>query len=146
MVTNVPSKESVIRKGWVDPDRIKELRQRKGFSQRKLAETAGVPFNTYIKIESGVRPNPQIETIDKIAYVLGVPHTQLGRPGVPVPRLSKPTPPPKGSVPDATLRRLIFTVKRKQAEITHLLDSLLEEVGGVPGGGGNIEPDEEEGS
>ena len=51
---------------------LKKLRQKKGWSQEKLAREAGISYNTLIKIERGVIKNPKIDTIIKIANALGV--------------------------------------------------------------------------
>ena len=53
-------------------DNIKKYRNKLGVSQDKLSKLADVTYNTIIKIESGVNTNPTIETLSKIAKVLGV--------------------------------------------------------------------------
>ena len=52
--------------------RIKELRNKKGFSQEKLARLADVSYNTIVKIESGESKNPTIQTMAGIAKALGI--------------------------------------------------------------------------
>jgi transcriptional regulator with XRE-family HTH domain len=47
--------------------RLKELRRRAGWSQQKLAEKAGLSYNTITKIEQGAATMPTIQTIVKIA-------------------------------------------------------------------------------
>ena len=47
--------------------RLKELRKRTGWSQQKLAEKAGLSYNTITKIEQGAATKPTIQTMIKIA-------------------------------------------------------------------------------
>lgn len=56
--------------------RIKELREEKSISQEKLALDAGLNRAYIGYIERGER-NPSIETVAKIAKVLGVPLHEL---------------------------------------------------------------------
>jgi transcriptional regulator with XRE-family HTH domain len=51
---------------------IKRLRQEKGLSQDKLSKLADLSLNTVVKIELDNRPNPTIETVQRIAKALGV--------------------------------------------------------------------------
>ena len=53
-------------------ERIKELRKKAGWSQQKLAEKAGLSYNTITKIEQGTAKQPTIQTIVKIADAFGV--------------------------------------------------------------------------
>jgi transcriptional regulator with XRE-family HTH domain len=48
------------------------LRKEKGWSQERLAQKAGISYNTLIKIERGGIKNPKIETVIKLASALGV--------------------------------------------------------------------------
>ena len=52
--------------------KIKQLREKKGLSQEKLARIADVSNNTIVNIESGKQTNPTIETVSKIAKALDV--------------------------------------------------------------------------
>jgi len=47
--------------------RLKELRKKFGWSQQKLAEKAGLSYNTITKIEQGAATKPTIQTMIKIA-------------------------------------------------------------------------------
>ena len=47
--------------------RLKELRKKSGWSQQKLAEEAGLSYNTITKIEQGAATKPTIQTMIKIA-------------------------------------------------------------------------------
>ena len=47
--------------------RLKELRKRACWSQQKLAEKAGLSYNTITKIEQGAATKPTIQTMIKIA-------------------------------------------------------------------------------
>ena len=51
---------------------LKKLREKKGFSQDRLAKLADVANNTIIKIEQGENTNPTLATLKKIAKALGV--------------------------------------------------------------------------
>ncbi len=52
--------------------RIKELRLKNGLSQDLVSKKANLSFQTISKIEAGSTPNPTIDTVRKIADVLGV--------------------------------------------------------------------------
>ncbi|MEW6100763.1 MAG: helix-turn-helix transcriptional regulator [Candidatus Omnitrophota bacterium] len=49
-----------------------KIRKEKGWSQEKLAQEAGVSYNTLIKIERKGIKNPKIETVIKLADALEV--------------------------------------------------------------------------
>lgn len=51
---------------------IKRIRQEKGISQDRLSKLADLSFNTVVTVESGVNPNPTIETLTKIAKALEI--------------------------------------------------------------------------
>jgi len=51
---------------------LKKLRQEKGISQDRLSKLADLSLNTVVTVESGVNPNPTIETLTKIAQALEV--------------------------------------------------------------------------
>jgi transcriptional regulator with XRE-family HTH domain len=51
---------------------IKVLREKKGWTQEKLAQEAGISYQTLIKIEHGGIKNPRLETLIKIAKSLEV--------------------------------------------------------------------------
>jgi len=58
------------------------LRKQKGWSQEKLAQEAGISYNTLIKLERNGIKNPKIETVIKLADALGVSLDKLvGREG-----------------------------------------------------------------
>ena len=52
--------------------RLKELRKKAGWSQQKLAEKAGLSYNTITKIEQGVATMPTIQTMVKLADAFGI--------------------------------------------------------------------------
>ena len=52
-------------------ERIREARLKAGFTQRMLADELGISFINVSQWENGAR-NPKIETLQKIAEVLGV--------------------------------------------------------------------------
>ena len=51
---------------------LKKIRNKKEWSQEKLAREANISYQTLIKIERGGIKNPKIETIIKLAKALGV--------------------------------------------------------------------------
>jgi transcriptional regulator with XRE-family HTH domain len=51
---------------------IRKLRQEKGISQDRLSKEANLALNTIVKIETGEKPNPTVDTLKKIAKALGV--------------------------------------------------------------------------
>ena len=51
---------------------IKRLRQAKGISQDKLSKLADLSLQTVVKMELDEKPNPTIETVQKIAKAFGV--------------------------------------------------------------------------
>jgi len=53
-------------------NRLKELRKESGWSQQKLAEKAGLSYNTITKIEQGAATKPTIHTMIKIANAFDV--------------------------------------------------------------------------
>ncbi len=52
--------------------KVKQLREKLGLSQEKLARLADVSNNTIINIEAGKQDNPTIATLKKVAKALGV--------------------------------------------------------------------------
>jgi len=52
--------------------KVKQLREKLGLSQEKLARLADVSNNTIINIEAGKQDNPTIETLKKVAKALNV--------------------------------------------------------------------------
>lgn len=57
-------------------EKIKEVREQKGLTQKTLGELCGVTDNVIRHYEKGLRV-PKIETLDKIARSLGVPLSEL---------------------------------------------------------------------
>ena len=52
--------------------KIKKIRQRRGFSQEKLARRTDISLNTLTKIESGFTKQPSFQTIVKLARALEI--------------------------------------------------------------------------
>jgi len=48
-------------------ERLRQLRNKAGWSQQKLAEKAGLSYNVVTKIEQGVARRPTIQTMMKLA-------------------------------------------------------------------------------
>jgi len=61
--------------------RIRELRNKKGMSQEKLARLADVSYNTIVKIEAGDSKNPTFQTMTGISKALGVSLDELAKNG-----------------------------------------------------------------
>ena len=61
---------------------LKSFRNKKGWSQEKLAREANISYHTVIKLEQRVIKNPRIETVIKLADALEVSLDELvGREG-----------------------------------------------------------------
>lgn len=56
---------------------LRELREKKGWSQAKLAEQVGVSDAYIAQLETGVRKNPSLDMLKRLASKLGVPVTEL---------------------------------------------------------------------
>ena len=54
---------------------IKTLREEKGLSQKALAERVGVTDAYITMLETGVRKNPSLAVLQRLAKALGVPVT-----------------------------------------------------------------------
>jgi transcriptional regulator with XRE-family HTH domain len=52
--------------------RVKELRKQRGWTQQKLAEKAGLAFNTITKIEQSLAEHPNLKTLLKLADAFGI--------------------------------------------------------------------------
>ena len=53
-------------------DKIKQLRNKQGLTQDKLARKSELPYTTLTKIETNVITKPTIQTVMKIAKGLGI--------------------------------------------------------------------------
>lgn len=63
-------------------ENLKSFRRKKGWSQQKLAEAAGLSYVTITKIEQGRAKKPTIQSMVKLADALGVTLDELvGRTG-----------------------------------------------------------------
>jgi transcriptional regulator with XRE-family HTH domain len=51
---------------------LKSFRNKKGWSQEKLAREANISYHTVIKLEQSVINNPRIDTVIKLADALEV--------------------------------------------------------------------------
>jgi len=51
---------------------LKKIRKQKGISKDRLSKLADLSLNTIVNIESGVNPNPTIDTLTRIAEGLKV--------------------------------------------------------------------------
>lgn len=121
------------------PDLLKELREKEGLTQGKMADSLNVPVRTYGSWERGER-QPDFDTLVKIAdhfnvstdYLLG--RVQMGI------TVKKEPPPaksddeyevvihPQQKVPDAQeLERIILSAVKK--EIPNLIDAELKKRG-----------------
>ncbi|PJJ02395.1 helix-turn-helix protein [Streptomyces sp. 2333.5] len=57
--------------------RLRDIRKRRGMSQRELAKGSGVLLSLIRKLEQGERADTRLETARQLAVALGVPTTQL---------------------------------------------------------------------
>jgi transcriptional regulator with XRE-family HTH domain len=58
-------------------DRIREVRNRAQMSQEELARRAGMSLNGVAILERGVRKDPHVSTLSKLAEALDVPVIEL---------------------------------------------------------------------
>ena len=67
------------KEGWAMEfgKKIRELRKKKGLSQRELAQLVGIDFTYLSKIETGDLPPPSDEVIAKLAQYLGADEEEL---------------------------------------------------------------------
>ena len=72
---------TVITGGNVSPRRlstvIRRLREAQDMTQEQLAKKAGVTQGYIAQLESGLKKNPSLPTLKKLARALGVPVTEL---------------------------------------------------------------------
>ncbi|MCG2711084.1 MAG: helix-turn-helix transcriptional regulator [Candidatus Omnitrophica bacterium] len=52
--------------------KVKALRKKKGWSQQKLAQEAGLSFNAITKIEQGKALHPTLKTLIKLSDVFNI--------------------------------------------------------------------------
>ena len=52
--------------------KLKDLRRRKGMTQREVAESAGLTKETVDALENGRNGNPTLETLKRLAECYGV--------------------------------------------------------------------------
>jgi transcriptional regulator with XRE-family HTH domain len=56
---------------------LKALREKKGLSQAEVAKRTGVTRFYVSQLESGLRKNPSLPVLKRLARALGVPVTEL---------------------------------------------------------------------
>jgi transcriptional regulator with XRE-family HTH domain len=52
--------------------RLKSIREQRGWSQSALAERSGVPYETIYRVERGTHQEPRVSIAAKLARTLGV--------------------------------------------------------------------------
>jgi transcriptional regulator with XRE-family HTH domain len=57
--------------------RIRELRKKKGLTQEKLAELAGIDYKHVQLLESKNPPYPKLDTLEKLAKAFKIPLSKL---------------------------------------------------------------------
>ena len=79
----IPTVSSVVALG----ERIRRLRQKRGLTQRALADAAGVSLVYLRKLEAGERTSPSFPVLERLARALGaavrlelIEHPKGGRP------------------------------------------------------------------
>lgn len=60
--------------------RVRQLREARGFTQEKFAEKVDLGYKYYQSLESGRTANPTVDTLEKIAKALGVDVVELMQP------------------------------------------------------------------
>jgi transcriptional regulator with XRE-family HTH domain len=71
--------------------RLRELRVSRGWTQEKAAETCGVGYKLFQLYELGIKQNPGLLTLEKIANGFGLDVSELLAPNFPKVRLPKGT-------------------------------------------------------
>ena len=71
--------------------RLRELRVRRGWTQEKAAETCGVGYKLFQLYELGIKQNPGLLTLEKIARGFGIGVHELLAPNFPKIRVPKVT-------------------------------------------------------
>jgi transcriptional regulator with XRE-family HTH domain len=71
--------------------RLRELRVKCGWTQERAAEVCGIGYKLFQLYELGVKQNPGLLTLEKIAHGFGVGIHELLAPTCPKVRLPKPT-------------------------------------------------------
>ena len=71
--------------------RLRELRVRRGWTQEKAAETCGVGYKLFQLYELGIKQNPGLLTLEKIARGFGIGVHELLAPNFPKIRVPKAT-------------------------------------------------------
>jgi transcriptional regulator with XRE-family HTH domain len=71
--------------------RLRELRVRRGWTQEKAAEACGIGYKLFQLYELGIKQNPGLLTLEKIARGFGLGIHELLAPNSPKVRMSKPT-------------------------------------------------------
>jgi len=69
--------------------RLRELRVRRGWTQEKAAETCGVGYKLFQLYELGIKQNPGLLTLEKIARGFSLDVSQFLAPNLPKGRLPK---------------------------------------------------------
>jgi transcriptional regulator with XRE-family HTH domain len=76
--------------------RLRELRRACRWTQEKAAEACGIGYKLYQLYELGIKQNPGLLTLEKIAEGFGLElHELLAPAPLPRPRVPKPSPSPK---------------------------------------------------
>lgn len=52
--------------------KLRQLRERRGLSQEAVAYRAGMSVSGYRKVETGIRGNVRLSTLERLAWVLSV--------------------------------------------------------------------------
>ncbi len=52
--------------------RLKQIRERRGWTQRELADQSGVPYETIYRVERGTHQEPRVSVAAQLARALGV--------------------------------------------------------------------------
>jgi transcriptional regulator with XRE-family HTH domain len=53
-------------------ERLKQLREKRGFTVMQLAATSGVPYETIYRVERGTHQEPRVSVAVKLARALGL--------------------------------------------------------------------------
>jgi transcriptional regulator with XRE-family HTH domain len=133
-------------------ERIRDIRKRRGLSQKELARLSGLSRSWVQHQEEGIAPEPPLETLHKVARALKVPTTVLAggvRPGAPHPQTAQDWqqvrdalyghgPQPGGEATPAGVLEVLAAVRpalaaNRYAAVAAILPALIRDAGTLGG-------------
>ena len=69
--------------------RLKTLRLERGWTQERAAEACGIGYKLFQLYELGIKNNPSLSSLEKLAHGFGLDVSELLAPGLPKKRMKK---------------------------------------------------------